>query len=550
MPLLLLALVSGASGIFISNSLLKIERSYSLLLDRDARAATASVQFNVLVLDLARAAWRGLAVPEAKELSGAVAAIEGMAASAERLKAQIYQAVSGTPVQTTFESLDRDFAALRAVGLRGLRALQESRGDEGRRVIREEFAEQIVALRAVSRQLTERLLETANAQSDELTAEANITSQHAFMILGVGLVLSLSIGIAVSRFMVVRPIMQLNSAMQALAGGDLSVRAGDTNRTDEIGTMSNALQSFADSLRAAEDLRVQQQAERLRNEQERKATLLSLAGTLEETVGSVVGGIAAASGQLSAAASSMVNAAAATTSRAATVSRSSDEASSNVNTVAAATEELSSSVAEISRRVSESARMAAASVQQADRTNQTVGNLQQAATQIGEVTRLIGNIAGQTNLLALNATIEAARAGEAGKGFAVVASEVKTLATQTAQATQNITQQVQAIQAATQEAANEINAIRDSIGQISDVTAAIAAAVEEQGAATRDIAQNVQHAANGTSDINNAINDVTEAAATTSGAASQVQATSSTLAEQAATLRSEVQSFLDRVRAA
>ena len=181
--------------------------------------------------------------------------------------------------------------------------------------------------------------------------------------------------------------------------------------------------------------------------------------------------------------------------------------------------------------------MAAASVQQAERTDRTVANLQQAATQIGEVTRLIGDIAGQTNLLALNATIEAARAGEAGKGFAVVASEVKTLATQTAQATQNITQQIQTIQAATQEAASEIHAIRDSIGQISEVTAAIAAAVEEQGAATRDIAQNVQQAASGTADISGAIDGVTEAAATTSGAASQVQATSATLVGQAETLR-------------
>ncbi len=216
----------------------------------------------------------------------------------------------------------------------------------------------------------------------------------------------------------------------------------------------------------------------------------------------------------------------------------------------AATEELAASVAEISRQVTNSARMAGAAVEQVNRTNVTVTALSEAAARIGEVTRLIGDIAGQTNLLALNATIEAARAGESGKGFAVVASEVKALANQTAQATGNIAQQIQAMQTATNAAVSEISAIRDSITQVNEVTSATAAAVEEQGAATRDIAQNVQRVAAGTTEIASAIEGVTAAVGETTGAASQVQSTSAGLAEQAETLRLQVGNFLDRVRAA
>jgi uncharacterized protein YoxC len=191
-----------------------------------------------------------------------------------------------------------------------------------------------------------------------------------------------------------------------------------------------------------------------------------------------------------------------------TVAAASDEASANVQSVASATEELTSSVTEISRQVQESARIAGDAVEQARHTNQRVGELSQAASRIGDVIELINSIAGQTNLLALNATIEAARAGDAGRGFAVVASEVKALAQQTAKATEEIHQQISAVQTATKESVGAIRQISDTIERLSEISSVIAAAIEEQGAATQEIARNVQQAAHGTQQVSTNITDV------------------------------------------
>ena len=391
----------------------------------------------------------------------------------------------------------------------------------------------------------------------EATRQQTLVASHAFetgrmLVLGC-LGTSVLAGALIVWLMtrgVSRPLAESVGLMERIARGELHFAVPDKDRRDEIGTIGRALDQIGVALRGAAELRQEQEALKRKAEQERREALLGLANTLESSVGGVVEGIASATTELSAAATSMVDIAESTSTRAATVSGATSLASGNVGTVAAATEELAASVAEISRQVADSARMAAGAVDQANRTNTTVANLTEAAAKIGEVTRLIGDIAGQTNLLALNATIEAARAGEAGKGFAVVASEVKALANQTAQATGSIATQIQAMQAATQDAAADIGAIRESIGQINQVTAAIAAAVEEQGAATRDIAENVQRAAQGTAEITSAIEGVTAAAGETGGAASQVQATSASLAQQAETLRAEVGNFLGRVRAA
>ena len=380
-----------------------------------------------------------------------------------------------------------------------------------------------------------------NAIRDTIWTLLAVAGVIALIAAGISLVVARAVG---------RPLDRLADDVSRLAGGNLDQAIGGAVRGDEIGAVAGAVDQLRLNLRDAATQRDALEAAKQRSEADRKSGLLALAGNLEATVGSVVEGIAQAADTLTAASSTMVASAGATTSRAQTVSHATGEASANVNTVAAATEELAASVTEISRQVADSARLASAAVAQADRTNTSVTNLTKAAAQIGEVTRLIGEIAGQTNLLALNATIEAARAGEAGKGFAVVASEVKALANQTAQATGNIAAQIQAMQAATREATTDIGAIRDSIGHINEVTAAIAAAVEQQGAATRDIAQNVHRAAAGTSDIASAIGGVTAAANETGGAAGQVQATSATLAEQAGTLRREMGAFLGRVRAA
>ncbi|MFZ0694336.1 MAG: globin-coupled sensor protein [Alphaproteobacteria bacterium] len=236
--------------------------------------------------------------------------------------------------------------------------------------------------------------------------------------------------------------------------------------------------------------------------------------------------------------------------RSAAVSAASEEASSNVQTVAAAAEELSSSIGEISRQVQESTKITSGAVEEVTHTNRTVQSLAEAAQKIGDVVNLINDIAGQTNLLALNATIEAARAGEAGKGFAVVASEVKSLANQTAKATEEIAAQISSMQSATTASVEAIKGIGTTIGRVSEIATSIASAVEEQGAATQEIARNVQQAAAGTSEVSSNIAGVAEAASETAKTSTQVQEASEALAQQAEVLRVEVDKFFTRVKAA
>jgi methyl-accepting chemotaxis protein len=239
-----------------------------------------------------------------------------------------------------------------------------------------------------------------------------------------------------------------------------------------------------------------------------------------------------------------------TTKQSSAVAAASEEASSNVQTVASASEEMAASITEISRQMSESMKSSQSAVDEAARADAQVRGLAEAAQKIGDVVKIISDIASQTNLLALNATIEAARAGEAGKGFAVVASEVKNLANQTARATEEISQLIGAIQGATNDTVGAIQAIGKTIGKISEISTAVASSVEEQRAATQEIARNVQEAAKGTQEVSSNINGVSQAAASTGAAATQLRGTADELSQQSTVLRQQVQTFLDKARAA
>jgi methyl-accepting chemotaxis protein len=282
----------------------------------------------------------------------------------------------------------------------------------------------------------------------------------------------------------------------------------------------------------------------------RSAELHRFADNFEAAVGVIVTSVSSSASQLESAAVTLTRTVEAAQDLSGRVASASEEASSNVQSVAAATEELSASVNEIGRQVQESSRIAAEAVQQAEATDARIVKLSRAAQQIGDVVKLITAIAEQTNLLALNATIEAARAGQAGRGFAVVASEVKSLASQTARATDEIASHIVGMQEATQESVAAIKEIGQTIGQISKIAGTIATAIEHQGVATSEIAKNVQSAAGGTHEIAESIMEVNRGATETGVASGEVLNSAQTLAVESTRLRQELDSFMANIRAA
>jgi methyl-accepting chemotaxis protein len=347
-----------------------------------------------------------------------------------------------------------------------------------------------------------------------------------------------------------RPIQALETAMRAITAGKHDLAVPGTARKDEIGSMARAVEIFKEGLIETGRLRAAQEEQRARSEAERSEIVQALAEKFEANVGSIVNTVGTAATELRATAETMAGTAEQSTRQTAMVADASAEASQNAQAVAAAIEELNASINEISQQVNESAQVAGQAVQQAGETNAEVQGLEQAAQRIGDVVKLISEIAAQTNLLALNATIEAARAGEAGRGFAVVASEVKALATQTSKATDEISAQVGAIQAATRTSVEAIDGITRTIGKVNEIASAIASAVEEQGAATREIAHNVAEAARGTGEVSTNIASVREAARETGLSADQVVASASELSRSGEMLKEQVDAFLREVRAA
>ena len=383
------------------------------------------------------------------------------------------------------------------------------------------------------------------------TTSLMASTEQLILVLAVGsLVLGITLAWLIGRT-ISRPVIGLCAGMRELAEGNFQVVLPGLGRGDEVGDMAQAVETF--KVKAEQKARAEAEAKTKQDQiaaQQRKADMHQLADSFEAAVGEIVETVSSASTQLEASAATLTKTAERAQQVTTAVAAASEEASTNVNSVASATEELSSSVNEISRQVQESARMASEAVGQARTTTDRVSELSKAAARIGDVVELISTIAGQTNLLALNATIEAARAGEAGRGFAVVASEVKALAEQTAKATGEIGQQISGIQTATQDSVTAIREISGTIEKLSEISSTIAAAVEEQGAATQEISRNVQQAAQGTHEVSSNITDVQRGSAETGSASSQVLSAAQSLSNDSSRLKLEVGKFLNSVRAA
>jgi methyl-accepting chemotaxis protein len=396
----------------------------------------------------------------------------------------------------------------------------------------------------------QRLLALAQSAAIDAKAEAHRTTWMTILLLSLATAAgAATFMVAVQRSISV-PLSIVVHGLTELAAGNTAAQGNGSRRNDEIGKVADAVQLLRAKMIEADRLRAEQSEVEQRVSRQRQADMNRLADSFAATVGEIVETVSSASGELEVSATTLTASAERAQARTTMVAAASEEASTNVKSVASATEKMASSINDVSRQVQDSARMANEAVGQARNTTDRVSELSKAAARIGDVVDLINTIAGQTNLLALNATIEAARAGEAGRGFAVVASEVKALAEQTAKATGEIGEQISGIQSATQQSVGAIRDISSTIEKLSAVSSAIAAAVAEQGEATREISHNVEEAAQGTEQVSSNITDVQRGASETGSASSQVLSAAQTLSADSNRLRREVAKFLETIRAA
>jgi methyl-accepting chemotaxis protein len=482
---------------------------------------------------------QGRFTPEAMKNFEALAAVQKtynqvFLAHATDSQEQVYQAMMASPVV-------KDVQRMRDAAYKG-----GVKGDLGNISVDQWFGtitKKINALKEMENLLSQDLL----GELKTLRSKAAHAQMQTLLItlMALGLVFALA-------YMIIRSITaslsNVTNAMTELADGNLDVELPPLRR-NEIGKMVRAVLVFKDNAIKKIALEAEQVVLKERAEEEKRILMDQMADEFDASVGSIVQNVSSASTELQSTAQSMSGIAENTSNMSSAVSAASEEAAANVQTVAAAAEEMSHSIAEINTQVGQASTVARRAVEEVEETSVQMERLAATADSIGEVVQLISDIAEQTNLLALNATIESARAGEAGRGFAVVASEVKELASQTGKATEGISAQVEEIQRATKEAVVAMGDIGKSIRSVDETSAAIAAAMEEQGAATQEIARNVQEAATGTEEVSRNIVGVNQASEESGAAAGEVTSAAGELSEQAELLKGEVGKFIQQVRA-
>ncbi|MFN3170927.1 MAG: methyl-accepting chemotaxis protein [Hyphomicrobiales bacterium] len=393
------------------------------------------------------------------------------------------------------------------------------------------------------------VVDAQNTIGPRASAEVASVTRTTMIISVVAVLLGAVAAFFIGR-LIARSIANVVSRMNDLAQGELDITIEGEDRKDELGDMARALLVFQENAREKVRLEANQEEQARLAEEEKRRSMNDMADAFEANVNEVVSAVSSAAEQMVGLAQLLSEAAGRAGERSTAVAAASEEASTNVETVAAASEEMTNSIAEVSQRIGDTATMTEDAARGAEQTTQTVAKLSTSAQTIGDVISMISDIAEQTNLLALNATIEAARAGEAGKGFAVVASEVKSLANQTAKATEEISAQITGMQDNTNAVVDSIDKIGAMIQDLNGTSSSIASAVEEQHSATEEIARNTQQAADGTREVSSNITEVSTAVQETGQAANEVLTASSQLASEAERLRDSVADFLSNVRAA
>lgn len=405
-------------------------------------------------------------------------------------------------------------------------------------------------LRQYLRDIEQRNADLVAAEARNFREHADDSDRNGLIVGALGILIGLGGSLLVARRGITGPLDLITGAMGKVAAGDIEIVVPGVGRRDELGRLAGALEQFKQQAQQNRRLEAERQDAERRALADKRAAMLGLADQFETSIGGLVKATLDAASGLSERAAALQVTASRTLGQAAAAASAAGQTAGNVQTVASATEELSSSIQEITRQTGLSVTMSSEGEAAAASTTATIADLSRATGQIGDVVRLITEIAGQTNLLALNATIEAARAGEAGKGFAVVASEVKSLANQTARATEEIQGQIAAIQAQTEVAVGRVDAVGAVIQRMSALSTTVAAAVGQQGAATGEIARNVQEAAHGTGVVSTSVENMQVAAAETGTAADAVSQAASGLTQTAEGLQQAVASFLATVRAA
>jgi methyl-accepting chemotaxis protein len=543
-----IAFLALFSDMYLVSMMRDINTDYTTLLQREMRGGNALEDADGLLVETARIMYQMIAEPDESQIEKTR---DRLAELSARFRASISTSTRLLPDQAAgMEAVLTDYGTLLAVSADAITLILDRDDSNALRIMNERFEPEYFKLRQAVRQRVEATLSAIDQRSVAMSRQVDRGAGIALAVVLLSTLAVSGLAFLILHRGVSLPLGALALVMERLAAGDLAVEVavGDGRRRDEVGLMARSVEVFKRNAAEATRLREHQDELKRQAEVERRDQMLRMADRFEAEIKAIVDQVSVSAEDMQRAAEALSRSAEHGLSQSASVAEAARNASANVAAVAQATAEVSVSVAEIRRQVATSTTVVENATGEAERVDAMVAGLAVTAQRIGDVISLISSIAGQTNLLALNATIEAARAGDAGKGFAVVAGEVKTLANQTAKATEDISIQVGAVQKATGEAVEGIRGITATIGRIRHIVVAIAGAVEEQGAATDDITRNIGSASEATTGVSGTITGVTQAAGTTGDASARMLDDARALARDAGRLRGHMDRFLGEIR--